>query len=321
MTRITPADLARLRDVRAVEPEAVARAHATRSRRPLLGDDGRLFIVAADHPARGALGVGLDPLAMADRGDLLDRLAEALSHPGVDGVLGTADILDDLALMGLLDDKVVVASMNRGGLRGSTFEMDDRFTAIDASSASRIGADMTKVLIRVDVDDPGTVSTLESTGHVVAECAAAGLPVMLEPFISRRIEGKVVNDLSADAVIHSIAIAAGLGGTSSHSWLKLPVVDDMERVMAATTLPTLLLGGDSGPDLDATLLRWEHALRLPGVRGLTVGRTLLYPTDGDVTSAVSQAAGLVHPSYAGRDGAPGWDQAMTDIDRGFARKD
>lgn len=296
MPRIEPADLARVRDVRAAEPGAIENAHLTRTRRPILGGDGRLFIVAADHPARGALGVGADPLAMADRGDLLARLAEALSDPRVDGVLGTADILDDLALMGLLEKKVVVASMNRGGLRGSSFEMDDRFTAIDPQSARRMGADMTKILVRVDVEDPGTVSTLEATGRVVAECAAADLPTMLEPFMSRRVEGRVVNDLSTEAVIHSIAIAGGLGGTSSHSWLKIPVVDDMERVMAATTLPTLLLGGDSGPDFDATLQRWERALLLPGVRGLTVGRTMLYPPDGDVASAVARAAALVHPS-------------------------
>lgn len=298
MRRIESAELARLRAVRATDAGAVARAHLGRTRRPVLGDDGRLFIVAADHPARGALGVGADPLAMANRHELLERLAEALRHPRVDGVLGTADILDDLAVMGLLEDKVVVASMNRGGLHGSAFEMDDRFTAIDARAALQIGADMTKALVRIDLDDPGTVSTLEAAGRAVTECAAADLPIMLEPFMSRRIDGHVVNDLSTDAVIHSIVIAAGLGATSSHSWLKIPVVDDMERVMAATTLPTLLLGGDTGPDPDDTFRRWQQALRLPGVRGLTVGRTLLYPPDDDVAAAIDEAARLVHPADA-----------------------
>ena len=148
----------------------------------------------------------------------------------------------------------------------------------------------------MNLDDSATVSTLEAAGRVVTECAAADLPIMLEPFMSRRIDGHVVNDLSTDAVIHSIVIAAGLGATSSHSWLKIPVVDDMERVMAATTLPTLLLGGDAGPDPDGTFQKWEQALRLPGVRGLTVGRTLLYPPDGDVAAAIDQAARLVHPA-------------------------
>ena len=65
----------------------------------LVGSTGRLMLVAADHPARGALGAGSDPMAMAHRGELLGRLATALDRPGVDGVLGTPDILDDLLLM------------------------------------------------------------------------------------------------------------------------------------------------------------------------------------------------------------------------------
>lgn len=294
MSRISPEAFEALRETRASDPGAVLRAHGARTRRPLLGDDGRLFIVAADHPARGALGIGQDPLAMADRYSLLERLAEALSHPGVDGVLGTPEILDDLALLGLLDGKIVVASMNRGGLRGASFEMDDRYTAFDAEHARRIGADMTKALVRVDLDDPFTAATLEATAHAVTASAAADLPIMVEPFMSTRAGGKIVNDLSTEAVIHSVTIAAGLGATSSHSWLKLPVVEEMERVMAATTLPTLLLGGDAGPDPDETFSRWEQALSLPGVRGLTVGRTLLYPADDDVAAAVGQAARLVH---------------------------
>lgn len=119
---------------------------------------------------------------------------------------------------------------------------------------------------------------------------------MLEPFVSQWKEGHVVNDLTPDAVIRSIAIAAGLGGSSAYTWMKLPVVDEMERVMAATTMPTVLLGGDSPDDPDETFAAWDDAMSLPGVRGLTAGRTLLYPPDGDVAAAVDIAARLVHPT-------------------------
>ena len=44
---------------------------------------------------------------MNSRTDLLDRLRAALADPGVDGVLATSDILDDLLLLGALEDKVV----------------------------------------------------------------------------------------------------------------------------------------------------------------------------------------------------------------------
>jgi hypothetical protein len=231
---------------------------------------------------------------MADRYRLLDRLAVALSRPGVDGVLGTPDIIDDLALLGLLDDKVVVGSMNRGGLRGSVFEIDDRFTSYDVPTMAASGIDFAKTLLRIDLDDPTTAPTLEATAHAVTAAAAARLPIMLEPFMCRRRDGRVVNDLTPDAAIHSIAIASGLGATSAFTWMKLPVVADMERVMAASTMPTLLLGGDNGVTPDETFASWENALALPGVRGLTAGRALLYPPDGDVAAAVDVAAALVH---------------------------
>ncbi len=295
---LTDDDFARLRDLRASTPATIGATLRQRRRRDLLGADGKLFIVAADHPARGALAVGSDPMAMADRYDLLDRLATALSRPGVDGVLGTPDIIDDLAALGLLDDKIVVGSMNRGGLRGATFEMDDRYGAYTIDELAAIGADFAKTLVRINLDDAGTAPTLQATADAVTAAAAAQLPIMLEPFLSRWADGRIVNDLSADAVITSIAIAAGLGASSAYTWMKLPVVEDMERVMAATTMPTLLLGGDSGADPDETFAAWEDALALPGVRGLTVGRTLLYPPDGDVAAAVDAAAGLVRGAAA-----------------------
>jgi hypothetical protein len=293
-------DFERLRDVRAHRPAAVAEAAATRRRRPLLAARGQLMLVAADHPARGALGVRGDAMAMADRYDLLERLVTALGRPGVDGVLGTADILEDLLLLGALDDKVVVASMNRGGLAGARFELDDRFTAYDADSVAAAGFEGGKMLCRIDLDDPGTASTLQACARAITGLAGHGLMAMVEPFVSRRVEGKVRNDLSTEAVVRSVAIAAGLGATSAYTWLKLPVVADMATVMAATTLPTLLLGGDPDASPEQTYAEWEKALALPGVRGLVVGRTLLYPQDGDVAGAVDTAAKLVHAEGRGR---------------------
>lgn len=285
---------AQLRHARQHDPEAIAAAFAARQRRPLVSGDGRLFIVAADHPARGSLGVRTEPLAMANRYELLQRLALALSRPGVDGVLATPDIVDDLALLGLLDNRIVVGSMNRGGLRGSVFELDDRYTGYEVQAMVAARIDVAKVLVRVDLQDPNTVRTLEETARAVTQAANAKLPIMLEPFMSRRDGGKVVNDLSTEAVITSVAIASGLGASSAYSWLKLPVVDEMERVMEAATLPTVLLGGDSGGDPDQLYSSWQSALALPGVHGLVVGRSLLYPADDDVAQAVDTAAALVH---------------------------
>ncbi|WP_149182746.1 deoxyribose-phosphate aldolase [Streptomyces sp. TRM49041] len=285
-----------LATVRARHPEAIAEAAARRTRRPLIGDTGRLMIVAADHPARGALGVGGDRLAMANRSDLLERLCVALSRPGVDGVLATADILEDLLLLGVLDDKVVMGSMNRGGLAGARFEMDDRFTGHRAEDIARLRFDAGKLLLRIDYADPGSLATMYSTARAVDEMAALRLPVFVEPFISRRGDDGVRNDLTAEAVTRSIAIASGLAGTSAYTWLKLPVTedpDDMAAVLETSTLPAVLLGGEVGKDQDAAYEKWRKALHLPTVQGLVVGRSLLYPARGSVEDAVDTAVGLL----------------------------
>ncbi|MFF2849037.1 deoxyribose-phosphate aldolase [Streptomyces sp. NPDC058001] len=282
--------------VRARHPEAIAEAAHRRTRRPLIGDSGRLMIVAADHPARGALGVGDRRLAMANRADLLQRLCTALSRPGVDGVLATADILEDLLLLGVLENKVVMGSMNRGGLAGASFEMDDRFTGHRAEDIERLRFDAGKLLLRIDYEDQGSLNTLQSAARAIDEMAARKLPLFVEPFLSRRVDGTVRNDLSAEAVTRSIAIASGLAGTSAYTWLKLPVTedpDDMAEVLETSTLPTVLLGGEVGRDQDGAYERWRKALRLPTVQGLVVGRSLLYPAEGSVETAVDTAVGLL----------------------------
>ncbi|HEY0689566.1 MAG TPA: deoxyribose-phosphate aldolase [Kribbella sp.] len=288
-----------LTEIRVHYPERIAEAWQNRKRREVLGKDGRLLLVAADHPARGALGVRDDRMAMASRPGLLHRLVTALDRPGVDGVLATPDVLEDLLLLGALEGKVVIGSMNRGGLQGSTFELDDRFTAYGTADdliARRL--DGGKMLTRIDLDDAGTVATLESSARAVSDLAAHRLMAMVEPFWSTRRDGRVTNLLDPDSVIRSVHIASGLGATSAYTWLKLPVVADLDRVMEATTLPTLLLGGDPTVAPEETYASWGKALSLPSVRGLVVGRALLFPPDGDVASAVDQAADLVHGGAA-----------------------
>ena len=285
--------IAELNEIRSRDPQRIKQLLGARRKRELFGPDGKLMIIACDHPARGALSAAGKSTAMANRADLLNRLVTALTRPGVDGLLATADIVEDLLMLGVLEEKLVFASMNRGGLQGAVFEMDDRNTGYDVRGTIDSGFEGAKMLLRIDLDDPGTVATLERCGEAVSELNRAELIAMVEPFMSSRFDGKIVNDLSADAVIKSVHIAQGLGASSAYTWMKLPVVHDMERVMDATTLPTLLLGGDPDSAPDETYAAWQAALALPSVRGLVVGRTMLYPADDDVARAVDTAVSLV----------------------------
>lgn len=287
---------------RASDPGAVSRAYAAR-RRPdtIISERGTLFLVAADHPARGSLASGGDSMAMADRRSLLARLLAALEHPDVDGVLGTPDIVEELLLLGALEGKVVIGSMNRGGLDGATWTMDDRFTGYDAQAIAQSRLEGGKMLLRIDDRDASTAGTIEGCATAVSELAGLGLLAMVEPLpYHREDDGSLTLRKDTQSLARAVTIASGLGTTSAHTWLKMPSCDDPETVFAATTLPCVVLGGVPSPDPDEDLESWGRALTQPAVRGLVVGRALLYPPDGDVRAAVRAAATVLSAAH----GAP-----------------
>lgn len=287
-----------LLESRATDPDAALTALRTRRRRPLL-TDGRLFIVAADHTARGMLGVGADRFVMADRRRLLEALLVSLENAEVDGVLGSPDILEELALLGALDGRLAFGTTNRGGIMGAAWELDDRATAYSPADMVDCGLDGGKMLLRIADDDAGTAPTIEWAAQVVSECARLKLPMMVEPLPYHHTgpvapgTAKLLDD--DDALLRAVAIGGSLGFSTSYSWLKVPAGRDPARMLATTTLPALILGGAPGPDAEATYASWERAMAVPNVRGLVVGRALLYPGDGDVAAAIDRAARIVRP--------------------------
>jgi hypothetical protein len=292
---------AALTETRVSAPHKIAEALAGRRRRSTLTQDGMLFIVAADHTARGMVGLYDDPLAMANRRSMLDRLLTVLEHPRVDGVLGSAEIIDDLALLGKLHDKVAVGTMNRGGLAGASWTIDDRFTAFDAAHLRAANLDAGKLLLRIDYQDAGTVPTLAGAAQAVQELNDAHMMAMVEPIpYTKDAKGDAVWDNDPLALVKAVGISAALGGSSAYTWLKIQATADIATVAQVTTQPLLLLGGAPGPDPEATFALWEAALHQPTVRGLVIGRSLLYPASGDVGATVGRAADLVQQAAKDR---------------------
>jgi len=292
---ITDQQWATLLQTRALHPEAIKDAYAARHRpRRLVSARGTLFLVAADHAARGALSTGGDRMAMADRRSLLDRLITALAHPDVDGLLGSPDVVEELLLLGALEDKVVIGSMNRGGLAGASWEIDDRFTGYDAAGIAAARLEGGKMLLRLVDGDAGTVPTLQACAEAVTDLARHRLMAMVEPLpYARNDAGALVLQQDAYSLARAVTVASALGTTSAHTWLKLPACADPEVVLGATTLPCVVLGGVPSSDPAADLQSWGRNLRAATSRGLVVGRALLYPPDGDVHTAVDTAAKLL----------------------------
>lgn len=296
MSGLDRSDYGQLMEARVRQPESLLTALTSRRRRDVVGPDGNLLIVALDHTARGMLAAGSDPLAVADRYTLLDRAIRCLQVPGVDGVMASADILEELAWLGALDGVVAIGTMNRGGIIGARWELDDRLTAYDADHIAEYGLDGGKTLLRIEDTDPGVARTLEMVASVSTELADRKLLNMIEP-LPYVIDdtGRARLDTSTERMVKVVSIASGLGSSSAYTWLKIPASPDMDKVAGATSMPIVMLGGDPGADAARTFAGWQAAMEQPNVRGLVAGRALVYPENGDVEGAVTAAARIVHP--------------------------
>ena len=116
---------------------------------------------------------------------------------GVHGFLGTSDLIEDLALLGALDGKLVYGSMNRGGLQGATFEMNDRMTGYDVRGVVDAGLDGGKMLLRINYEDPKTVDTISTCATAVNGLAEL-VELRLGFGVSRVLRQKTHGSMEAD---------------------------------------------------------------------------------------------------------------------------
>ncbi|MDZ4768650.1 MAG: hypothetical protein SGJ24_05940 [Chloroflexota bacterium] len=295
----------RITDVRVADPRQLEQIAFDRVQRRDLAPSGKLTILAADHPGRGVIAVGGESLRMGDRRDYLARIVRILLGTAFDGVMGTPDVIDELMILdhlfkraggaSFLDGRVLIGCMQRGGVTGFTGEIDDRFGAYTADSIRRSGLNGGKMLVRFDAADERTLRTLAYCGRAVTKLNENHLASFVEPLHVRRVAKEVVQDNDADSLTRLVGICAALGDSSRYMWLKLPYCDGFERVAGATTLPILLLGGISQEDPRDSYHDIAAGMRASAnVRGVMVGRNVLYPGEYDPAAVAHAVQGIVY---------------------------
>ena len=297
--------LTRLTEIRVHDPEYALRVAKTRERRVALTADGKLNILAADHPARRVTSVGGNSLGMADRHDYLARIVRVLMSGAVDGVMATMDIIEDLLILhdlfgheGFLNDKLLIASLNRGGLAGSSWEMNDPMTGASPETCATWNLDGAKILMRLCDDEPDSLRTMVASASAISETNALRIPMFLEPLPVVRTEKGYKVIKTAEALAKIVGVASALGDSSRFLWLKLPYCENYEVVARATTLPILLLGGESAGDPTAFLREVSAGMAAgANVRGALVGRNVLYPGDDDPLAVAEAVGGIVHQGW------------------------
>jgi DhnA family fructose-bisphosphate aldolase class Ia len=300
--------LAKITQLRMDDPGYPAQIAKSRKRREILSSDGRLNILAADHPARRVTKVGDDALRMADRHSYLARIVRVLQCVMVDGVMASMDILEDLMVLhalfaeaggpALLDNRLLIASLNRGGLAGTSWEMDDPITGPSASKCASMGLDGAKLLLRICDEELGSLKTLLDCARAITEMNALRLPTFLEPLPVAKSNGGYRVVKTSEALAKIVGVASALGDSSSYLWLKLPYCENYEVVARSTTLPILLLGGESVGDATPLLREIEAGLNSgSNVRGALVGRNVLYPGAEDPFVVAHATGAIIHQHW------------------------
>ena len=298
----------RITDTRVDSPSILDRSARRRKRRERLTKDGRLTILACDHPARRVTRSGDDPIRMGNRHEFLSRILRVAMNPEFDGIMGTTDIIEDLMIVdqllvdgggaSFLDEKVLLGCMNRGGLGGCSFEMDDRFTSFTAHSIQRLRLDGAKLMFRLDPTDSRSLDTIEACARTITELNRYSIPIFLEAFSVERTETGYKTLKTPEELIKTINVATALGDSSRGIWLKVPYCEGFDRVAKATSCPILMLGGESLGDPTNILREFSRGMAASSnVRGALVGRNVLFPGSEDPFAVASAVSRIVHDGY------------------------
>lgn len=279
-----------------------------RKRRDKLTRDGKLIILAADHPGRRVTALRNDPIGMGDRFEYLGRVLRVITDKDFDGVMATTDMIEDMMVVdylykketgrSFLDEKVIIGCMNRGGHAGSIFEMEDVFTSYTAESLKSMNLDGGKMMYRLDPSDHGSLVTIRECARAVTELSRLGLYSFIEPATVEGRDKKYAFKTDLETLVRDAGAAAALGETSLYSWLKLSYNEDFERVARATTLPVMLLGGAAKESPVETIRSFEKAMKsAPNVRGAMVGRNVTFVLDDDPRAIAMAISAIIHEGH------------------------
>ncbi len=295
----------RITEVRVDAPEIIFQQAQNRKRRAKLTHDGKMTILAADHPARGVTSSGSDPLLMGNRHEYLGRILRVMMASGFDGVMATPDVIDELLIVdymvqqgggpSFLDNRLLIGCMQRGGIAGAQGELYDRFTAYTAEAMARQRLDGGKMLLRFSPDDERSLMTLYECAQAINALNQFELPAFVEPLWAVQANGKWTTQNSPAELIKLIGIASALGDSSRNIWLKLPYCENYERVALAATMPIILLGGPSREDPISTFEDFAAGMAAgANVRGAMVGRNVVFPGAEDPAAVAQALDDIVH---------------------------
>lgn len=264
--RLHDASWTRIVTHRVRRPNVVAARLQSRRRRehpvPL---DGQLVLIAGNQNVDPRTG------AIVDRRELLDRLVEALSVPDVDGVVASADLLEELTLLNVLERRLAICSGpgEQQGVAGTTIvhsKFDGAHITASGERCVRV-AEQVSELQRTGI--PALIDLVQAPDAELPEFETDWRD-WVEPFQN---------------VSRSVSTGAGV-------WFTLPSIVGMSSLAAQTAFPVLVRDTDVPIDPSAWATLFERRLPLT-VRGMVIGASGLFPMSDSVAFATESIAASV----------------------------
>ena len=249
-----------------------------------------LIIAAADHNARMINEYKGNPIGLSNRREYLARLVRMLQSDQVDGVEAAPDVMEDLIILNylwkqagkkaFLQNKMLIGTVNRGGLKGTVWELDDMRTCFTVSRIAALRMDGVKFMLRVNPMEADSQKTVEYCAQTITEAAEYGLPVFIEVIYLTTENGRYVMKMDSESLCKVVGVAGALGCTGANKWLEVPVNQEYAIPVGATT-GTVLVCPDEREDESFEVIKeyTEQIGTAYNVRGILLGRNVMFSED------------------------------------------
>lgn len=276
----------KLNEIKAFHPEVILEETANREKPGF--PHKRLVFAAADHNARMINEYKGNPIGLSNRREYLTRLVRMLQSDSVDGVEATPDIIEDLIIINkirkdagekdFLKGKMLVGTVNRGGLKNTIWEMDDMPACFTVERINKLNMDGVKFMIRINPKDENAKYTVKYCADAINDAEKYGLPIFIEAlYVESNENGGYTMKTDSESLCKVVGVVGALGCTGAYKWIEVPLNNEYHVPVAATTCPVFVVPDEVEDEPEAVIREYTKEIGIAdNIRGILLGRNVMY---------------------------------------------
>lgn len=278
----------RINEIKAFHPEIIEKEASLRI--PPGFPHERLVFAAADHNARMINEYKGNLIGLSNRREYLTRLIRMLQSDQIDGIEAAPDIIEELIIANrlqreggkreFLEGKMLVGTVNRGGLKNTVWEMDDLPLGFTVDRIKKLNMDGVKFMLRINPSDERSKNTLRYCAEAVNEAEKYSLPVFIEALYVETEGERFVLKTDSESLCKVIGVVGALGCTGANKWLEIPLNPEYQIPTAATTCPVLVVPDEIENEPVEVVKEYTKEIGISdNICGILLGRNVMYNTE------------------------------------------